>query len=218
MPETKGGASAAGIDVKEFCAVHQESIGFGVAVCLRKAASSVRVDVPATLSLWSVSHISDPPVGKTFQIFVKSLEGKTKGHTVSWDTMLSEYLSDWTDMYAPHDAKRLDVFQSVFDGKVCPGDRVRVHGRLKDSPNPTFLDNGRASRVDIKGCGPRGPRVSDGSSKGHKGLLEGHQPLLPSHKSRYRGQDKNFIAGCCGGLDIFRYPIEVFWARRTLVG
>ena len=71
----------------------------------------------ASSSLWSV------------QVFVKNLEGKTTVHTVSWDTMLSEFVCDGTDVYAGHNGERLGVHQS--DGKVGARDTIRFCGRLK---------------------------------------------------------------------------------------
>ena len=79
--------------------------GTGVAVCPRKANASARVDVPATPDL-SV-------------------------HAVLWDTMLSEVSYDGTDMCASHSGKELNVYQSVFDGKVSAGDTIRLNGRLR---------------------------------------------------------------------------------------
>ena len=47
---------------------------------------------------FSVSDSSDPHIGKTFQIFVNNLEGKTKVRTFYWDTMHSDFSgSPWSN-------------------------------------------------------------------------------------------------------------------------
>ena len=148
----KGHASASDINVKDVSEVHQESRGKGRAVCLREANASQRVDVLAP-------HPFGPHIGNT--LFIKglcgkNLEGKMIGHTVSWDTMLSKFLYDGTDMciIKVHLMRRF-VLVTRFDFmEYCEVEP-------NDNSNPTFLGKGRALRVDNKGCGLRGPNVSD---------------------------------------------------------
>ena len=86
---------------------------------------------------------------------------------------------------------------SVFDGKVWAGDTMRFYGRLKGGAlrQPlTFLDNGRALRVEpyeAQVFEMRLPQVCwVVLRQGRKGLLEGYPneslpstPLEPSHKA-----------------------------------
>ena len=57
-----------------------------------------------------------------------------------------------------HNSTGLDIYHSVFDGKVGAGDTIRFCGGLNCGAFQQ-PDNGRGLRVDNKECGPRCSQV-----------------------------------------------------------
>ena len=80
------------------------------------------MDVSATPDLCSGTTSfqgANPHFEKVFQVIVKSFDGKTTVHRVSWSTMLSELVEEGVDM--------LSVYQSISDGLIENGDTIRCY-------------------------------------------------------------------------------------------